>query len=110
MITKKNFENIEKLLKKHNQGHLLAFWEQLDPIQRQNLLAQIEELDFSEIDDWVASLLKKSTPLAVPADFAPAWSYRPVRQSHRIGLGVDIGWQGCCLCRRRRAGNTTGIR
>jgi UDP-N-acetylglucosamine/UDP-N-acetylgalactosamine diphosphorylase len=95
MITKKVLENIKKLLKKHNQGHLLAFWEQLDPIQRQNLLAQIEELDFSEINDWVASLLKKSIPVAVPADFAPAWSYNPVpaspEQERKYGKAIELG-------------------
>ena len=95
MITKKMLENIEKLLKKQNQGHLLAFWEQLDPIQRQNLLAQIEELDFSEIDDWVAPLLKKSTPVAVPADFAPAWSYSPVpaspEQERKYAKAIELG-------------------
>jgi len=75
MTTKKTLENIEKLLKKHNQSHLLAFWEQLDAAQRQNLLVQIGQLDFSRIDDWVASVLKKSTSAAIPADFTFAWSY-----------------------------------
>ena len=75
MTTKKIFGKIRKLLKRHNQSHLLAFWEQLNAAQRQNLLAQIERLDFSKIDDWVANYIKKPTSAAIPADFAPAWAY-----------------------------------
>ena len=74
-MTNKNFEKIKKLLKKHNQSHLLAFWEQLNAAQRQNLLAQIERLDFSEIDDWVANYIKKPASAAIPVDFTPAWFY-----------------------------------
>lgn len=69
------FEKIKKLLKKHNQSHLLAFWEQLNPAQRQNLLAQIERLDFSGIDRWVADYIKKPASAAIPVDFTPAWFY-----------------------------------
>ncbi|MHC4389597.1 MAG: hypothetical protein ACYSX1_13465 [Planctomycetota bacterium] len=58
MITKETLQNARKLLQKHHQGHLLAFWDQLTPSQRQSLLAQIEQLDFSQIDDWVATYVK----------------------------------------------------
>ena len=46
MTTQKVLENTEKLLKKHNQSHLLAFFGQLSAEKRQNLLTQIGELDF----------------------------------------------------------------
>ena len=95
MITKKVLENIKKLLKKHNQGHLLAFWGQLDAAQKQNLLAQIEELDFSEMDGWVANYIKKSTPAAIPANFAPAWFYNPIpaspEQERKYGKAIELG-------------------
>jgi len=78
MIAEKRLENAKILLQQHNQGHLLAFWRQLKPSQRQNLLAQIENLDFSEIDDWVAGYIKGTAPAVVPADFAPAPSYSSV--------------------------------
>ncbi len=88
-------ENIKKLLRKHNQGHLLAFWGQLDAAQRQNLLAQIAELDFSEIDGWVTNYIKKSTPAAIPADFAPAWSYSPIpaspEQERKYDKAIELG-------------------
>ena len=71
-------ENVEKLLKKHNQGQLLAFWEQLDPAGRDNLLAQIERLNFPQIDNWIADYIKTPSSAAIPADFTPARSYGSV--------------------------------
>ncbi|MBN1391214.1 MAG: UDPGP type 1 family protein [Sedimentisphaerales bacterium] len=64
-------EKTEKLLKNHNQSHLLAFWEQLSHTQRQKLLLQIEGLDFSEIDKWVVDYVKKPAAAVIPANLAP---------------------------------------
>jgi UDP-N-acetylglucosamine/UDP-N-acetylgalactosamine diphosphorylase len=89
------FEKIKKLLKKHNQSHLLAFWEQLNPAQRQKLLAQIERLDFSQISDWVAKYIKKPTSAAIPVDFVPAWFYslNPVgpEQKRKYAQARELG-------------------
>jgi UDP-N-acetylglucosamine/UDP-N-acetylgalactosamine diphosphorylase len=78
MDTEKPPESIEKLLKKHNQGHLLAFWEQLGPVQRQELLGQIQGLDFARVDDWVAKYVRKGAFEAITADFTAAPSYSPI--------------------------------
>jgi UDP-N-acetylglucosamine/UDP-N-acetylgalactosamine diphosphorylase len=75
MTTPKTFEKVKKLLKKHGQSHLLAFWGCLDAAQRRNLLAQIKQLDFSKIDEWIANFVKKLVHATIPVDFAPAWSY-----------------------------------
>jgi len=97
MITKKTLEHIKKLLKEHNQSHLLAFWEQLKPAQRQNLLAQIEELDFSKVDDWVAKYVRETASVPIPADFAPAPSYSPVpsgpQQQRKYAQARELGEQ-----------------
>jgi hypothetical protein len=50
MTTEKTVESLKKLLRKHNQSQLLAFWEQLDGPERDHLRAQIEDLDFSRMD------------------------------------------------------------
>ncbi len=71
----KTFENIKRLVERHNQGHLLAFWEHLDAAQRGDLLAQIEQLDFSQMDDWVSNCVKKPPSGVAPGDFSPAWCY-----------------------------------
>jgi len=95
MNTKKDIENTKKLLKNLNQGHLLAFWEQLNPAQKQNLLSQIQQLDFEKIDDWVANLVKKTTPAAIPTDFTPAPFYRAhpddAAQENKYAKARDLG-------------------
>ncbi|MHC4622309.1 MAG: UTP--glucose-1-phosphate uridylyltransferase [Planctomycetota bacterium] len=77
MIARKPPENVTLRLKQHNQSHLLAFWGQLDAAGRQNLLAQIESLDFSQIDLWVANLVRNPTPAELTADLAAAPCYAP---------------------------------
>jgi len=88
-------ENTQKLLKKHNQSHLLRFWEQLDKNQRQNLLAQINQLDFSKIDRWIADIVKNPAPAPLPADFTPAPAYPPApadaQQARKYAQARDIG-------------------
>jgi UDP-N-acetylglucosamine/UDP-N-acetylgalactosamine diphosphorylase len=92
--SKEVFEKVKKLLKKHNQSHLLAFWEQLNSAQRQNLIAQIEMLDFLEINDWVASYFKKPAAAAISADLAPArfyhFSLRP-EQKRKYDQAKELG-------------------
>ena len=71
MTNKEIFEKTQKLLKKHHQSQLLAFWEQLSPVQRQDLCAQIEKIDFSEIDRWIAEYITNPAPAVIPTDFSP---------------------------------------
>ena len=68
-------KKIEKLLKKHNQTHLLAFYEQLNAEQKNSLLAQIQDLDFPKIDDWVADFIKNPNSNVIRSDFSPAPYY-----------------------------------
>jgi hypothetical protein len=95
MPAKKMFENIKKLLREHSQSHLLTFWEQLDTAKRQNLLAQIEQLDFAKIDYWVANFVKESACAAISPDLVAAWSYGPVpadaEQERRYAKAVEFG-------------------
>ncbi|MHC4790368.1 MAG: UTP--glucose-1-phosphate uridylyltransferase [Planctomycetota bacterium] len=97
MVAKRTLENVKKRLKKHNQSHLLAFWERLNTAQRRNLLAQIEELDFLKIDDWVANFVKKPPSFAVDADFTPAGFYKAAagnaEQKHKYAQARELGEQ-----------------
>jgi len=95
MGTKKNYEDIKKLLKEHRQSHLLAFWDHLDTAQRQNLLAQIRQLDFAKIDNWVAYCIKKPAPAAISTDLVPASCYSSepadTQQQHKYAKAVEWG-------------------
>ena len=96
MKAEKTLEDTRKLLEEHHQGHLLAFWDRLDPDQRQNLLAQIWGLDWAKIDDWVADYVKKA-PLAdvsrdlVPPDYYPARSQtRQSEYTRALEFGAEL--------------------
>jgi UDP-N-acetylglucosamine/UDP-N-acetylgalactosamine diphosphorylase len=95
MAVQKSLENIKSLLARHRQSHLLAFWNQLNQTQKQDLLSQIEDLDFSQIDDWVANLVKKTPSALSQADFVPApiYSARPADelQKHKYSQAIELG-------------------
>jgi UDP-N-acetylglucosamine/UDP-N-acetylgalactosamine diphosphorylase len=75
MNIRKDYEKIKILLKNHHQSNILAFWDQLEDGQKQNLLAQIQRLDFAKIDVWVEKFIKNYTPHAIKSNFVPATSY-----------------------------------
>ena len=95
MIARRTLEYTRRLLKKHNQSHLLAFWGQLSTAQKQSLLAHIQELDFAKIDDWVTDFVKEYAPAVIPANFSPAQSYSPVPagplQKRKYLKAIELG-------------------
>jgi len=62
-------ENTLKLLKKHNQEHLLRFWGQLNKFSRTNLIAQINKFDMPKIDLWVDKYIKNEYNEHLPHHF-----------------------------------------
>ncbi len=95
MAAQRKFEEIKKLLKKHHQSHLLAFWDQLDAAQRQNLLTQIQQFDLPKIDEWVANFVKKPTSAQINTDFIPASAYSPTpadpQQKRKYTSAIELG-------------------
>ncbi|MCX5644286.1 MAG: UDPGP type 1 family protein [Phycisphaerae bacterium] len=89
-------EEITRQLRNHHQEHLLAFWPQLDPRQRQELLGQIRELDLAKVDEWVERLVQSAPELPVARrDFEPATSYGPEPRSpaerRKYKEAIDLG-------------------
>lgn len=70
-------ESLKRMLTEHHQEHLLTFWPRLSPNQKTDLLAQIRELDFGRVCEWVEHLVKGRTQAPVQHDFEPAASYSP---------------------------------
>jgi len=95
MSPQKNYENEKKLLNNHHQSHLLAFWEKLDKVQRQDLLAQIQRLDLDKIDIWVKKFIINPVYDAISGDFVPAMSYHPApagpQQQRKYAEAVKLG-------------------
>jgi len=95
MVAKQVFESTKKLLQAHNQGHLLAFWDWLTPAERQNLTAQIGQLDFAKIDDWLVNVLKKPALRLEEGTLKPAECFGPVaagpQQQRKYLQAVELG-------------------
>jgi len=98
MGIEKDYEKIKILLKNHHQSHILAFWDQLDDSQKQNLLAQIQRLDFAKIDVWVEKFIRNYIPDVIKGNFIPATSYNsspvgPEKQrkyAEAVKLGAEL--------------------
>ena len=54
---------------------MLAFWHEISPQQQKELLTQIEQLDFDEVDKWIEQYVKSSNPCPLPQHFDPAPYY-----------------------------------
>lgn len=68
-------ESMKRELEKHNQGHILAFWDELSADQKEALATQIGELDLKKIDEWVVNYVKNTVSHPLPHNFEPAPYY-----------------------------------
>jgi UDP-N-acetylglucosamine/UDP-N-acetylgalactosamine diphosphorylase len=69
-------DSIRATLSHHKQEHLLAFWDELSPSERDSLLKQVQELDLQEISEWIPKLvLNPQAGVAPPVSLKPASSY-----------------------------------
>jgi UDP-N-acetylglucosamine/UDP-N-acetylgalactosamine diphosphorylase len=90
-------QKIQNLLKKHNQSHILTFWEQLTPQQREKLLSQINELDFEKIHYWIDNLVINHSTESIctnfePVDYYPAIPGNP-KLKKKYEKAVQLGRQ-----------------
>ena len=81
---RKRYRQTQKNLRKHNQEHVLGFWDQLDDKQQEGLLGQLEVLDFAELDALVASHVLAKPDRFVPEGIAPAPFF-----PHRAAAGQE---------------------
>jgi UDP-N-acetylglucosamine/UDP-N-acetylgalactosamine diphosphorylase len=102
MLEKRKFETVSNLCKKYGQGHLLAFYDQLNAAEQAELLSQIEQLDFKHIPGWIEQYVKKDGAIAIPTHFDPAPYYPAVpktaeqkdKYAKACALGMDLLKQG----------------
>ncbi|MDP6809184.1 MAG: UDPGP type 1 family protein [Kiritimatiellia bacterium] len=68
-----SYDDALSKLREEGQEHLLAFWGQLDEAQQEGLLAQIEEIDFSDVGRMRAALKQQEDGAAASlGEFGPA--------------------------------------
>ena len=70
-----NYQRALSLLNRHDQGHLLNFYDTLSIGQKQSLLEQISGLDFENIPLWLENYVKNPSPVSVSANLASAKAY-----------------------------------
>ncbi|MCE9604629.1 MAG: UDPGP type 1 family protein [Planctomycetia bacterium] len=108
------FETLKKLLTQHDQQHLLAHWPRLSPAEREQLAAQIRDIDFPRIaklakgesksEDWGALSARAKSPRAIrlqgTKEFSPADARRRGAEALRageVGAVLVAGGQGTRL-------------
>jgi UDP-N-acetylglucosamine/UDP-N-acetylgalactosamine diphosphorylase len=87
---------IREKLGYHKQEHLLAFWDQLSPSERDQLLKQLQELDLQEISEWIPRLvLNPETAVGGTLSLEPASSYgiqpKGDRQKRKYSQAIKLG-------------------
>jgi UDP-N-acetylglucosamine/UDP-N-acetylgalactosamine diphosphorylase len=63
--------SLRRKLDKHGQSHLLRFHDELTGPERSVLLEQIAAIDFEQLDDWIASYVKKRPLVRPTGDIKP---------------------------------------
>ncbi len=106
---------LRRRLKAYGQEHLLSFWVSLDPGQREELAADIEQIDFARFTAVWKSLTQETAPpsaaeMSVPQAFPaqPTVEFEPtyargrelgeqLLRDNRVGAMVVAGGQGTRL-------------
>ncbi|MBN1816782.1 MAG: UDPGP type 1 family protein [Sedimentisphaerales bacterium] len=68
-------QEAKKRLHKIGQEHLLRFWDELNDIQKTDLLCQIDRLELERIPEWVDNYVHGEGTIEIPQDFEPAPYY-----------------------------------
>jgi UDP-N-acetylglucosamine/UDP-N-acetylgalactosamine diphosphorylase len=111
-----DLHRIRSTLQAHGQAHLLAFYDDLNPSQRQALITQIEQIDFPWLERLIDEYVRQQPRLDLPKNLEPApyypldgdfdvTKYRTVGaqliREGRIaaftvagGQGTRLGWDG----------------
>jgi hypothetical protein len=97
---------IRKTAEAHGQEHVFRFWKDLDTVGREQLITQLEALDWERLDDWIEAYVLASPELEISTDLKPAEYYPAIPETpHQEQLYSEAMSLG-----RRRAGDAPGIR
>lgn len=70
-----DMDDLRLLLERHNQEHVLAYWDELSAEGREQLAAQVKALDWAQLDTWIAEALDAGTGADIPTELEPAPYY-----------------------------------
>lgn len=66
-----DLNTMRQTLAKHNQGHLLRFYDELSPSQQATLLEQLGAIDFDHIDELIRDYVQTKPPVSLGKDIRP---------------------------------------
>lgn len=69
--TSARYSRLRDEVHRHNQSHLLAFWDHLSESQRDELLADIEQIDFKRCAALIEPYVRNRPEFAFPAQLEP---------------------------------------
>ena len=72
------FEKLKMNLKKYKQEHLLRFIDEIDEKSREQLISQLESIDFPELDNLIKEYVVSAHQTPLPSDITPA-PYFPIK-------------------------------
>lgn len=82
-------------VKAHGQDSVLRFWNDLKPAQREQLEQQLAAIDWSRIDEWIATYVTGTGGMVVPQNLEPAPYYpalpRNGAEATRYAEAVRVG-------------------
>ena len=90
MESMEKYKKTVELLRLHEQEHLLAFYDQLTGLQKQQLLDGINALDFSAVDHWIENYVRANGGDGIPDHFEPAPSHPPEADSGILQISSPI--------------------
>ncbi len=91
-IISERLEQARATLAAHDQSHLLRFADSLSSAQLDQLLSQIESIDFEELDGLIERHVRHPALVAPPRDLNPAKFYpRPPTETYDVELYRRVG-------------------
>jgi len=93
----RRYETAKKTLEQIGQGHVLRYFEALDESQQDQLLTQIEGIDWAEVARLIESHVKQKPQAALPAKVEPAPYYPHQPGDERKGQYEEARQRGEAL-------------
>jgi UDP-N-acetylglucosamine/UDP-N-acetylgalactosamine diphosphorylase len=77
---------LRRKLKEAGQSHVLRFYEALDPTSRQNLMKQLQMLDFNSLGELIEQYVRNKPVVALPTKIEPVPVYPWCPDASRKGM------------------------
>jgi UDP-N-acetylglucosamine/UDP-N-acetylgalactosamine diphosphorylase len=96
--------SLRRKLSELGQSHVLRFYESLDPANRQNLLKQLQSLDFQNLGELIEKYVRQKSGIPMPSSIEPVAAYPRAADSARQPLYKDATHRGSELLAQGKIG------